>query len=284
MRHISSLAALLLACLVPSIHSQEITPEQIAEAFLAKKPAPPLSKDLTFPEALEFQHEYIQFLCQKLGQPIGYKVGLVTRAAQERLGLTGPLRGVLLKQMLRPNNSSVPVSYAVRPILEVDLMVRIKDGSLNQAKTPAEALEHISEIVGFIELADGLLPADAPTSGPIITALNVGARSGILGQTREVQPTPDFLDAFAKMQLIMRDADGNELSRSNASDIMGHPLNPLLWLVEDLRKHGGKLNPGDLISLGSPAPQITPKAGQSFTLAYEGLPGGPLQTTVSITE
>lgn len=278
------LAALLLVWVPPSLFAQQVIPQQVADAFLAKRPAPLFSKELSFPEALKFQEEYIQILSKQLGKPTGYKVGLVTRAAQERLGLSGPLRGVLLKEMLLPNASSVPATYAVRPILEVDLMVRIKDDAINKAKTPAQALEHISEIVGFIELADGLLPADAPTSGPIITALNVGARAGILGQTRKVEPTPDFLDAFAKMHLIMRDASGNELSRSNASDIMGHPLNPLLWLLEDLRKHGAKLNPGDLVSLGSPAPQITPKAGQSLTLVYEGLPGGLIQTSVSITE
>ena len=284
MRHAHVIVALLLAWVIPSLQSQQVTPEQIADAFLEKKTAPPLGRNLSFREALDFQKRYVELLSEKLGKPAGYKVGLVTRAGQERLGLSGPLRGVLLEKMLLPNNAAVSVNYGARPILEVDLMVRIKDAGINQVTTPAEALRHISEIVGFIELADGLLPADAPTSGPIITAINVGARSGVLGQTRKVETTAAFREAFAKMEMVMRDAEGKELSRSNASDIMGHPLNPLVWLVEDLRKNGAKLQTGDLVSLGSPAPQITPKAGELFTLTYEGFPGGPVETKVSITE
>ena len=283
MRHTCLLAALLLG-FCASVHSQQVAPREVADSFLNKRSSPAFSKELTFAEAYEFQKQYAELLSDKLGARIGYKVGLVTRAGQERLGLTGPLRGVLLQEMMLPNNASVPVSYGVRPILEVDLMVRINDSGINDATTPEEALAHISEIVGFIELADNLLPSDAPTSGPIITALNVGARAGVVGATRKVEQTPGFLRAFSEMEMILRDKDGKEISRSKASDIMGHPLNPLVWLVQDLKKHGGSLSGGDLVSLGSPAAQITPKAGDSFTLSYEGLPGGPLKTSVSITE
>jgi 2-keto-4-pentenoate hydratase len=61
----------------------------------------------------------------------------------------------------------------------------------------------------------------------------------------------------------------------------GNPLNAMLWLVQDLRKRGLKLQKGELISLGSPSPQVVPKAGEKFTLLYEGLPGSPLTATVT---
>jgi 2-keto-4-pentenoate hydratase len=54
-----------------------------------------------------------------------------------------------------------------------------------------------------------------------------------------------------------------------------------VWLIKDLKKTGEKLKPGDVISLGSPSPQVPPKAGDKFTLVYEGLPGGPLEASVS---
>jgi 2-keto-4-pentenoate hydratase len=65
---------------------------------------------------------------------------------------------------------------------------------------------------------------------------------------------------------------------------MGHPLNAVLWLVADLKRTGEKLKPGDLISLGSPSPQVTPQAGDKFTLTYEGLPGGPLKASVAFEQ
>jgi 2-keto-4-pentenoate hydratase len=71
------------------------------------------------------------------------------------------------------------------------------------------------------------------------------------------------------------------LSRVTADGLMGHPMNALVWLVEDLKRAGEKLKAGDVVSLGSPSPQVTPKAGEKFVLSYEGLPGGTIEAKVS---
>jgi 2-keto-4-pentenoate hydratase len=253
----------------------------LSEAYLAKRPASGLSTGMTYSAAIQVQKEYVGILEKALGERAGYKVGLVTPAGQQRYNIPHPIRGVLFKKMLLPNATEVPAGYGTRPILEPDLLVRVKDEGINDARTPQQAMDHLSEIICFIELADGTFATNAVVDGGVLTVSNVGARAGILGKTRAIENSNAFYDAFGKMRLVLRDGSGRELSRVTADGVMGHPIKAVLWLVQDLEKTGEKLRAGDLISLGSPSPQVTPKAGDKFVLSYEGLPGGMIEAQVS---
>lgn len=278
----------VLVCLLSVLTShgaeQKVTTQQlksVADAYLAKKPAPALSTGVTYQAALELQKEYVSIIGKQLGERAGFKVGIVTKAGQERLGIDHPIRGVLFKKMLLTNNVQVATNYATRPILEPDLLVRVKDEKINDARTPQEIMQHLSEVICFIELADGTFPTNAPVDAGVLTASNVGARAGVLGQSRKITAEKSFYDAWSQMSLVLKDGAGKELSRTKADGVMGHPVHAVLWLVQDLKKTGEKLKAGDVISLGSPSPQVTPKKGDKYVLSYEGLPGGPLTATVS---
>ncbi len=288
MRYTNGFAALACLFLVSCGHTHRENErsssgqlEGLAEYYLAKQPASGLSTGMTYTAGLELQKQYTRILQSDLGERAGYKVGLVTPAGQQRYNISHPIRGVLFKKMLLPDGSNVSVNYGTRPIVEPDLMVRVKDGGINNATTAQEAMAHLSEIICFIELADGTFAANAPIDGAALTASNVGARNGILGQTRKVENTKEFYDAFGKMGLVLRDGSGKEISRVTADGVMGHPMNAVVWLVNDLKKTGEKLKAGDVISLGSPSPAATPRAGDKLVLAYEGLPGGTIEAKVS---
>jgi 2-keto-4-pentenoate hydratase len=255
--------------------------QQVSEAYLGRRPAPGLSTGMTYRAALEVQKEYVSLLEATLGERAGYKVGLVTAAGQKRFQIAHPIRGVLFQKMLRPDGGEVPVNYATRPILEPDLLVRVKDADINEARTTRDVLEHLAEVICFMELADGTFAEGVVIDAGVLTASNVGARLGVLGDRRTMVNSEAFHDALGKMELVLRDGAGKELSRVSADGVMGHPFKAVLWLVEDLKKTGEKLEAGDVVSLGSPSPQVTPKSGEGFVLVYEGLPGGELKARIS---
>ncbi len=71
------------------------------------------------------------------------------------------------------------------------------------------------------------------------------------------------------------DASGTTLAENTDAATLGHPLNVVVWLVEELAKGGRKLSAGDLISVGAFTPLTPPKPGLEVTVRYEGLPGTP---------
>jgi 2-keto-4-pentenoate hydratase len=252
----------------------------LAEAWLSKTAAKSPGKDLTMEQGLCTQAALVSALAKTQGKIIGFKAGLTSKGAQDQLGYPNPVLGVLLAKMMLPDGSTVPADFGPRPVFEADMLMTVRDGGINEARTIAEVAQHITTLQPFIELPDLVLAPGEPMTGPVIVAINVGARLGVVGEPVPMLATPDFINALAEMQVTIT-ADGAEVSKAPGKAILGHPLNAVLFIGEEVRKRGGKLKPGDILSLGSFSRLTPPKSGQKVVAKYEGLPTGPM--TVSVT-
>lgn len=273
MKHRNAIAAFAAALVLGACASVPPQSQQLAANFQAMQPTSGLSKDMTIEEASRIRDGLVAELSASQGKIVGYKAGLTNPAVQKRFGHNSPVRGVLLEKMLLDDGAEVPVKFGAIPFFEADLVVVVKDEGINQAKTPADVIKHIASIRPFIELPDLVTAKEQPLTGAVITSFNVGARLGVLG--KPITPSPDMVDALGKMMVVMRDQDGKELAKVPGAAILGHPLNAVVWLAEDMAKSGGKLRAGDILSLGSFTPPNFPKAGSTITVTYEGLPGNP---------
>jgi 2-keto-4-pentenoate hydratase len=206
---------------------------------------------------------------------VGYKAGLTNAELQQRFGVASPVRGILLEKMLLQDGAAVAADFGARPVFEADLIVVVKDAAIHEARTHLEVLKSLSLVVPFIELPDLLVAEGQPVTGSLITMLNVGARLGVVGKGVAVQPTAAFAGALANMHVVTLDETGKELARSPGTAILGHPLNAVIWLAEDLRKSRIRLKSGDMLSLGAFSPPLRPKPGLAVTVRYLGLPGEP---------
>lgn len=211
----------------------------------------------------------------KGGKVIGYKAGLTAKAVQERFKADAPVAGILLDGMVLPDGATVPATFGARPVFEADMLLVVKDESINAAKTPAEALRAISAMRPFIEMPDLALAPGEKLEGPQLLAINVGARLGVAGAEIPLQANADTVRALADVRIIMTDETGKVLAENTGAATLGNPLNAVTWLVSDLTASGRTLKAGDLISVGSFSPLLPPKAGTTITVRYEGLPGTP---------
>jgi len=114
-----------------------------------------------------------------------------------------------------------------------------------------------------------------------LAAINVAARLGVAGQPIEMPALRAdryaMLDALRDMKVRVTDDQGAVLAEGRGSDLLGHPLQAVVWLAGALATEGLKLKPGDLVSLGSFSPLMPPKEKSRITATYEGLPGqGPV--------
>ena len=226
--------------------------------------------------------KYNLLLASSLGKVVGYKAGLTSSALQQRFHTDKPVWGKLYEGMIQPSGSAVPPAFGARPLFEADMLVRVKDAAINHARTPYEVLQSIDQVIPFIELPDLVVQAPAQLNGAGVAAINVGARLGVAGQPIAVPATRGeryaLLDALERMQVQLTNGQGELLASGKGSDILGQPLNAVVWIAQALQKEGITLQPGDLISLGSFSPLLPPRAGLGVTATYLGLPGAqPVQ-------
>jgi 2-keto-4-pentenoate hydratase len=241
----------------------------------AKEPVRGLRTDLSMRDAECGRRRLVEKLEAVDNRIVGYKAGLTNARIQAQLGVTSPVRGVLLGKMLLADGADVAADFGARPAFEADLMVVVKDAAIHQAKTHLEVLRALSLVIPFIELPDLMVAEGEKLSASLIVWLNAGARLGVVGKGIPVQATPEFAAALAAMQIVVTDRGGKELAAGNGAAILEHPLNAVLWLAQDLERSRIKLKPGDRLSLGSFTPPLTPRPGLAVTVRYEGLPGNP---------
>lgn len=251
----------------------------LADAWVSKTAAKS-PKDLTMEQAVCTQANLVALLAKTQGKPIGYKAGLTSAAAQQQIGVPNPVLGVLLAKMMLPNGSTVPTDFAARPLVEADMLATVRDDGINEARTVTDVVKHLSTLQPFIELPDLVLAQGEKVNGPVVVAINVGARAGVVGEPVPVLTTPDFVNALTEMQVTMT-ADGTELGKAPGKAILGHPLNAVLFIADEVQRRGGKLKAGDVLSLGSFGRPVPPKSGQKIVVNYEGLPTGPMTVQVA---
>jgi 2-keto-4-pentenoate hydratase len=158
--------------------------------------------------------------------------------------------------------------------------VWVKDAGINDAKTMDEALAHVAYLVTFIELVDTITATNQPMDAALLTALNVGARSGVIGS--RVKMTPTLAKALPEMRMYLTDETGKVTA--DVPKLNLQPLANLPWLIAELKKAGTPLKTGDFISVGSPAPIQPVTAGKKFTLHYEIANVRPMTVSVKFNE
>lgn len=68
--------------------------------------------------------------------------------------------------------------------------------------------------------------------------------------------------------IVQASIDGNEISRAAANTVMGHPLNAIAWLADELRSKGSWLSPGDIVATGSCTPVLQMLPGQHLEVDF----------------
>jgi 2-keto-4-pentenoate hydratase len=260
----------------------EASIKAVAEAWLAKKPAPGFSATMTMAEAAKVQERYTALIAKDLGSVVGYKAGLTNPAVQKRFNYDKPLRGTLYEKMIHQTGARVPAAYGARPVFEADMMAVVGDAAkLMAAKTPLEALGALKEIRTFIELPDLVFDPQVKLDGSILLAVNVVARLGVLGDPIPLPATAESVAKLAEMKVEVVDQTGAVLGGGKGSDVLDNPLNAVLWIAESLRGEGKAVKNGDLLSLGSFSALLPPKPGMTFTVRYTGLTAGSPEVKVT---
>ncbi len=274
-----------LALLVQAGAFERDTASQFATHFLDKTAAPDLARPITLDEATKIQAQYVSIISTEYGRVIGYKAGLTNNEVQRQFGVSHPLRGTLLKHMLKESGTVMSADFGPRPLSEGDLLLRVKDEGINNAETPRQTLNHISEAIPFIELPDLLFERGVTINGPKLSAVNVGARYGIVGDPIPVSPTKEWFERLETFKLQILDEKGDVIVEGNGSSLLGHPLNVVLWLKDSLNADGILLKKGDLLSLGTITKLMPALPDTTVRARYIGLdPKGPVEISVKFID
>jgi len=279
-----AIAAALPAAAVPARAACPSDAEvaRLAEALVAGRLAEPY-QGLSLADAECARDKLVPLLERHWGPAIGYKAGLTSAAVQRRFGTPHPVYGSIFAMTVSiADGAEAPARFGAEVQLNVepDLLVRVRDEGINTAgRDRVAVLRHIDQVIPFLEMnATGLSGA---VDGPNVVAANAGARLGVVGRPVAPEATEEFARRLGAMTMVFAD-DTREIGRAPGAALLGHPLDVIPWLVEDLAKHGRRLGAGEIVSLGTFMNSVPAQPGRSYTARYEGLLAEPVSVAVRV--
>lgn len=193
----------------------------------------------------------------------GWKVGLTSKAMQLQQNVHEPCLGHLLHSGHLTSPARLRFDDLMAPGFENELCLRIGRAlpdNPDQA-TVAAAIDAVAPAIEVIEKR-GVFAADLP----LAIAGNAQQRAFVTGPFTPYTPTMDL--GAVEVEVFV---NGESRDRAYGREVLGNPLNSVIWLAEMLARYGRALRPGDLIMSGSFTRQYAVDRGDRVEAVFSGL-------------
>jgi 2-keto-4-pentenoate hydratase len=201
---------------------------------------------------------------------LGWKVGFGSPASLERLGLSGPLVGFLLREARVVSGASVSVGGWAKAVAEPEIAVHL-GADVPGGSGLEEAREAIVALGPAIELADVSFPADDVER---ILAANIYQRAVVLGPRSEAGAGGAVAGVVPRVY-----RDERECASTAEPEALTGPLVELVCHLADvLAALGEALRAGEVVIAGSVVPPLDVAAGE--ILRFELAPFGAVEVAL----
>lgn len=223
----------------------------------------------TLAQAYAVQDAFVALKSRQCGRPVGWKIALSNPAMQAFCGLSEPISGRVLSRQVVGGPARCRAADYGRLLVEFEIAMEL--GADLPLEGPPITRESVAEAVVAVrpayELADdrGADYATLSVHGLQLAADNAWNEGAVLGQRRTDWRALDL--ASLRGEAII---DGESVGSGVGADLMGHPLDALVWLATHLRRRGHAMRAGEFAILGSLVTSKFPVAGQSLVFTLEG--------------
>ena len=198
----------------------------------------------------------------------GYKIAATSKVIQEQVGLTEPFLGAALPGMVHRSPHRLRFADCLQCAFECEIAVRLGQ-DLMPAQAPhdrdsiADAVDRVYPAFELLDMRNCVLSAidamSAITDNAMIHGLVLGTEVSDW-QGRDIGNRPGRL--FVNRNLV---------GAGNTRDALGHPLEGLAWIANNLAKRGHTMTAGMVVITGSIIATQFPAAGDAIRYEVEGL-------------
>lgn len=244
----------------------------VADARLARRKLgalPQALRPVDESAAYTVQDEVSVLLGEKgFGAVIGYKIGCTTIAMQKYLGIDHPCAGYMYAASLRKDGTTLARKDFVRPGVECEIAIalsaplRAKDAPVGRANVePAIGAVHAA-----IEIVDERYEDWRTLGGETLIADDFFHAGLILGPAVTNWRGLDLPAAKGVTRV-----NGKEVAHGRGADILGHPVDALVWLANHCAARDKDMPAGTIVSLGALVSVQWLSPGDHAEIELEGL-------------
>ena len=198
-------------------------------------------------------------------QLIGVKLGLTSRAKQQRMGVDTPFVAWLTDAMILPAGDPVPQGKLIHPRIEPEIVFVMGQHLSGPGVTCAQAMSAVESVYGGFEIIDSRYRNFRFKAGDV-SADN--ASSGFF-TTGPVGVHPSTIDLALEGVLV--EVGGQIVDSATGAAVQGHPGEALALAANDLARRGHSIEPGWIVLTGGMTDAVFAPHGSSIAVHFTNL-------------
>jgi len=239
---------------------------QVVQSFRTGiKSYPFLDPEFTEADAYMIQYKLIEQL-KTSGEIIrGHKIALTTKAARDHLGVDEPCFAHILDKGVYANGSAVPILELTDPHCEAEIAFILKKDLKGPGVTPIQVMSAIEGILPAIELVDLKVQGEGISSTDVIA--HQGLHGGVIVGSKMI----DIDSCDLQYEGATVEHNGELVGSGTGSEVMGNPINPIVWLANKMYEFEDYLKAGEIIISGSVVTPIRVSRGDNLDVTFTRL-------------
>lgn len=207
-------------------------------------------------------------LCRRLERGeklVGVKLGLTSRAKQQRMGVDTPFVAWLTDAMVLPAGDPVPQHRLIHPRIEPEIVFVMRDRLEGPGVTSAQAYAAVEAVYGGAEIIDSRYRDFKFAAGNVI-ADNASSGAFVTGP---IGLPPADVDLFTEGVLV--EVDGQIVDTATGAAVQGHPAEALALAANDLAQRGHAIEAGWIVLTGGGTDAVFAPPGSSVACHFGSL-------------
>jgi 2-keto-4-pentenoate hydratase len=207
-------------------------------------------------------------LTPHLGPVVGHKIGCTTPVMQAFLKIPNPCAGGVYQKTVHRSPARLRHADFVRVGVECEIVVRLgEDLRASSARHTRESVASaVDACMPGMEIVDDRYVDYRSMDTPTLIADDFFDAGCVLGA-----PVTHWREVDLAAARGVTYINGAKVGRGRGSDVMGHPLEALAWLANNMARRGQSLKAGEFVFTGSVVETKWLNPGDRVLMLMEGL-------------
>ncbi len=236
--------------------------EKVRASFRTGVAATPLNASgMAESHAYNVQYRFLHEL-QPPESVSGHKVALTTKAARDHLGVHEPCYGHILDRCVYENGAEVPIGKLASPHIEAETAFVLGEDLRGPGVTPVDVMRATAGVLPALELVDLKVQGEGIQASDVI--IHNALHGGLVVGSRLIP----LEELDLQYEGVTVEYNGVLHGSGTGSEVMGNPINPIVWLANKLAEFGDHLRAGETIISGSMVTPVEVKPGDYVNAIY----------------
>ena len=196
---------------------------------------------------------------------VGVKLGLTSRAKQQRMNISSPLTAWLTDAMVLPAGAAVPRDRLIHPRAEPEIVFVMGSRLAGPGITAATAMPAVESVCCGLEIIDSRY-RDFRFTLPDVVADNASSGYFVTGPVAVPAASLDL-----GLEACLLELNGQVVDSATGAAVQGHPAEALALAANDLGRRGLAIEPGWIVLTGGMTDAIAVPAGACLAAHFTHL-------------